>query len=562
VNVVTRLQRQALPARHSVSGERNEGLSMRKFHEMTAGVATLAVVAMVAATLTLTAGANAANAATAVKTDRTADIPLPAAAQSVMDKPQYANASLGLLQTDAAGRVIQANAADQMFAPASTAKLFSMSAAWKALGPDHTFTTPVYALGSRDKDTLKGDLVLVGSGDLSLGGRTTKSGGVAWENFDHADANGVPGAVLTKQNPLAGINNLASQVRKSGITEVNGNVLIDDRLFHSTTFEPEPTPVMINDNLIDLLAAPTTEGKAAKFTYRPHASSVKVVAKVKTVAAGEESDLTIKGHAPGTITVTGTIAADAQPMLKTADITDPAAFARTVFIDALKKAGVKVTAKATGQNPKKLPSADSYTAKAKVAAYVSPPYKDYAKLILKVSHNLGANLAVCLLAVKAGKTNCNDGFAPMQEFLKKSGVGTGMVALSDGRGDAGADRVAPIAVTQLLRYWLGQPDFDAFRACLPGLGVDGSLKDVQTSSPARGKIMAKTGTVVDLDRLNGRLSVQIKALGGFFQAGDGSWQVFDIVLSNAGGDGTIQPVLDANDDVGAIAASLWSGVNP
>ncbi|WP_308466225.1 D-alanyl-D-alanine carboxypeptidase/D-alanyl-D-alanine endopeptidase [Rathayibacter soli] len=554
---------------------------MMRFQGTTGGVAALAVVVMVGATLTLTAGAYpgaatnagaaaeanaAAEASTAVKADRTPDLPLPAGAQAVMDKPQFASASLGLLQTDAAGHVVQAHAADQMFMPGSTAKLFSTSAAWKLLGADHKFTTPVYAVGSRDKSTLKGDLVLVGSGDLSLGGRTTKSGGIAWENFDHADANSVPGAVLTPEDPLAGIKNLAAQVRKSGITRVDGNAMIDDRLFHST-FEPDPTPVMINDNLIDLLATPTTEGKDATLTYRPHASSLKVVSDVKTVAAGQKSVLTIKGHAPGTIKVTGTIAADAKPMLQTADIADTASFARTVFIDALKKEGVAVTAKATGTNPKVLPSAKTYTSKTKVAAYVSPPYKDYAKLILKVSHNLGANLAVCLLAVQAGKTDCNGGFAPMHAFLKKVGVDTTLVAQSDGRGGVPVDRVSPIALTQLLRYWLTQPDFDAFRACLPILGVDGSLKDVQTSSPARGKVMAKTGTVADLDRLNGRLTVQTKSLAGFFQAADGSWQVFNVVVNNvvvnnAGGDATVQPILDANDDVGAIAASLWSAANP
>jgi D-alanyl-D-alanine carboxypeptidase/D-alanyl-D-alanine-endopeptidase (penicillin-binding protein 4) len=103
-----------------------------------------------------------------------------------------------------------------------------------------------------------------------------------------------------------------------------------------------------------------------------------------------------------------------------------------------------------------------------------------------------------------------------------------------------------------------QPDFAQFRACLPILGTDGSLTDVATSSPAKGKVFAKTGTLIAQDVINGRLAVQAKALAGYFQTKRGSWRVFDIVVNNAGGDLTIQPVLDANEDVGQIAAQLWA----
>lgn len=51
--------------------------------------------------------------------------------------------------------------------------------------------------------------------------------------------------------------------------------------------------------------------------------------------------------------------------------------------------------------------------------------------------------------------------------------------------------------------------------------------------------------------------LQAKALAGYFQAGDGSWRTFDIVTNNAGSGPDVQPVLDANDDLGHIAALLW-----
>jgi serine-type D-Ala-D-Ala carboxypeptidase/endopeptidase (penicillin-binding protein 4) len=489
------------------------------------------------------------------------DTPLPPAITAIMAKAQYANASWGLLDLDPSGAVVHSRRADEMFIPGSTTKLFSVSAVWNVLGPDHRFTTPVYALGRRRGGTLKGNLVLVGVGDLSLGGRTTRDGGIAWEDADHSDANAIPGAVLTPQDPLAGIKELARQVRKAGITRVSGDVVIDDRLFRAD-FEPQPTPVMLNDNLIDLVATPTSSGRKASFFYRPRAASLSVDADVRTVAAGGPTRLNITGGAPGRIRVTGTIAEDSKPFVQVAPIADPAVFARTVFIQALRRAGVRVDAPAEGRNQaRKLPAASSYRRGSRVAAYVSPPYADYAKLILKVSHNLGANLGICLLAVTAGSKNCDAGFAPMKTFLDHAGVDLGQVAFADGRGGDPADRATPTAVAQLLRYWIDQPDFAVFRATLPILGVDGSLKNVAVQTAARGKVLAKTGTAVGADLLNLRLVVQGKALGGYFQQADGGWHVFDVVVNDAGGGPGVGPALDAGEDVGEIAAHLWEQAN-
>jgi len=477
-----------------------------------------------------------------------------------MNKPQYANASWGLLETDAAGRPVYSQRAGEMFIPGSTAKLFSVSTVWDMIGSTHRFTTPVYAVGRRQAGKLTGNLVLVGSGDLSLGGRTTSTGGIAWTNTDHTYANSVPGATLTPENPLAGIIALARQVRRSGITRVNGNALIDQRLF-SSSLDPQPFPVMINDDVIDLLVTPTSPGKDAKFFYRPHAATLSVKANVRTVTRGGVTQLNISGAAPGHISVTGTIAAGSTPQLRVAPIADPTAFARTVFIEALRKAGVTVSAPVGGPNPvTQLPPTSSYQAKGRVAAYVSPPYADYAKLILKVSHNLGANLGVCLLAVHVGSHDCDAGFPPMHSFLRLAGVDTNQIILADGRGGDPADRATPLAVTQILRYWIKRPDFAAFRACLPILGVDGSLVGVAVNTRARGKVFAKTGTAAAFDPLNGRLVLQSEALGGYFH-GKRGWEVFDMAVNNGGGGSSIQPVIDANEDQGLIAAVLWRKAN-
>ena len=41
--------------------------------------------------------------------------------------------------------------------------------------------------------TVQGDLVLVGKGDITMGGRTKPDGTVDFTNLDHNDANPLPG---------------------------------------------------------------------------------------------------------------------------------------------------------------------------------------------------------------------------------------------------------------------------------------------------------------------------------------------------------------------------------
>src|SRR5215208_6385858 len=106
---------------------------------------------------------------------------------------------------------------DRLYIPGSSTKLFSVSAALDDLGFDHRLKTPVYAQGSVKDGTLSGNLVLVASGDLTMGGRTAPNGTASYTPIDHTYADSVPGATLTPENPLAGLNEIAKQVRKSGI---------------------------------------------------------------------------------------------------------------------------------------------------------------------------------------------------------------------------------------------------------------------------------------------------------------------------------------------------------
>ncbi|MHA6796178.1 D-alanyl-D-alanine carboxypeptidase [Pseudonocardia bannensis] len=153
---------------------------------------------------------------------------LPATALEVMRRPRYATSRWFAYAADrATGETIHDVSADDLVLPASTTKLWATAAALDTFGPDFRFDTPVYRRGTVQGGTLQGDLVMVASGDLTMGGRDTPQGTIAFTSLDHAEANSIPGATVTAQDPLAGLDDLASQVAAAGIRQVSGDVLVD-----------------------------------------------------------------------------------------------------------------------------------------------------------------------------------------------------------------------------------------------------------------------------------------------------------------------------------------------
>ena len=201
--------------------------------------------------------------------------------RDVIDGARFQHAHWGLLVADRrTGEVLYERDADKLFPPASTTKLYSVSAALDALGSNFCFETPVFRRGTVDASgVLNGDLILVAVGDLTLGGRTTKANEIEYTKADHTYANPAGNAVLTAGDPLAGLNALARQVAAAGVREVRGQVIIDARAFapaSGTGSGPSRlTPIMVNDNLIDFTITPTSKGSPAKVDWRPKSAGAR-----------------------------------------------------------------------------------------------------------------------------------------------------------------------------------------------------------------------------------------------------------------------------------------------
>lgn len=480
------------------------------------------------------------------------------AALAVMDRPAYAHAQwfISVRDMDTGEQLVSLNS-DKLVGPASVVKTYSMGAGWQRFGPDHRIVTPVKRQGRLVRGELRGDLILVGKGDLTMGGRTKPNGGVDFTNLDHNDANLLPGATLTPENPLAGMYRLARQVRASGVRRVSGDVIVDDRLFQTSSMEDLPvTPIVVNNNLIDLTTTPAKPGRLASVVMRPQVRPWKVTNKVRTVAAGEPTRIAVSSPSHGRIVLDGQIAAGSDPALNVFGFRDPARYARTAFIKALRLAGVRVDANPVRADPvRRLPSKRRVTALPTVARLRSLPLAQEATYVLKVSYNRGAQTMICLLAVAAGSTDCDDGMDEAGRIWKQAGLDTTGAVLFDGSGLLG-NLVTADNQVNLQTIMARRPDAAAWRSTLPIMGVDGSLANVQPGGPATGRIFAKTGTLGAADLFNGgRVNFPTKALGGYMDAKSGRRLAFTIVVSNAVFD-TIAGAFAANDDVGNVATVI------
>jgi D-alanyl-D-alanine carboxypeptidase/D-alanyl-D-alanine-endopeptidase (penicillin-binding protein 4) len=229
-------------------------------------------------------------------------------------------------------------------------------------------------------------------------------------------------------------------------------------------------------------------------------------------------------------------------------VEDPLAFARTAFIEALQRHGVTVDAPAVAPNPASvLPAGSTYAPETRVAAFESPPFAQNAKLVLKVSLNLGANLDLSLFGVEQGQRTIDGALAAERSALiedfRVDGDQFDFPTNGSGTPDS---RAAPRALVQMLTAMSGTPVAEPYLAALPVLGVDGSLATAGTTLPGRGHVFAKPGTTIAAGPDGETPELKAQNLAGYIETRSGRRVAYALMVNDAG------PVVDIGADVGAV----------
>ncbi|RAR57181.1 D-alanyl-D-alanine carboxypeptidase/D-alanyl-D-alanine-endopeptidase (penicillin-binding protein 4) [Paraburkholderia unamae] len=502
----------------------------------------------------------------------------------IMHKSNYQSSTWSMRVIDLdSGKLIYDLNPDAQLLIGSVRKLFSVGSALIQLGAQYQFVTPVYRQGAVDASgILNGNLVLVASGDLTMGGRDNPDGTIAISTFDHNEANSLRNAILTTPDPLAGYNALAQQVAAAGIRTINGDVVIDDRLFEPFDFRSEfkVRPIFVNDDVIDVTLNPSAAGTVMPFDWRPKSAAFSVQSTLSTGSAASDLEIKLEPAPPtcfGTPgcagEISGNVPADyvpaltkSWPVIRTFRVTDPSSYARTVFIEALARAGVKVTATPVASNPVQLlPAKGSYSSSTQVAQLTSQSYAQIARYVMKVSYNIGADTSLMLYGLAAsGATTMTGALAAEQAELSSTfGIAPSQYHFVDGSG--GDDTTATSsAVISLLKGMSTQSVFSSYRDSLPTLGVDGTLANTtnfesdSTLAGARGQVHAKTGTFVGADAsAPSGMILKGHSLAGYIDTKSGHRLAFVVTVNNVPMS-SLDDVISVFQDEGTISAQLWN----
>lgn len=176
---------------------------------------------------------------------------------------------------------------------------------------------------------------------------------------------------------------------------------------------------------------------------------------------------------------------------------NPALAAAALFRQALLEAGVVVA------RPSRTGRAGAFALP--LASVASPPLGAIVRFMDRESDNLSAELLLKELgAVLAERGTTAAGAELLRRELAAAGIPLAGVRIVDGSGLSQLDRLTVTALVAILEAaWndpsLRKPFFDA----LPVAGLNGTLADRMRRPPARGNVVAKTGTTREASGLSG-----------------------------------------------------------
>lgn len=412
-------------------------------------------------------------------------------------EPRFASAAWGIAVVSLEnGRTIYAHDADKLLTPASTAKLFTAALALDAFADDHRVATTLFTTAKPSRDgELRGDIVLVGYGDPSLG--VDKR--VSW-----ADT-------------------LAIELRKSGVTQVRGDLVADATWFAAprfgngweaadlqTWFGAPASALSVDENVVRVeIAAAAQLGAKARVSFDPPASAPDLVNDIRTVASRAITDVSlIRSPGQSTLHAFGSIARDAEAQSYRVALDDPARVAGEQLRAALLRQGVTVAGKTRSVYWPDFDESLRSDRHERVATVWSPPLADLVTRGMKISQNLYMHNLLLMVGAQARATELGNGeiathfrssesrgIDALRRFLSTIGISPDAALIEDGAGLSRRNLVSANAMVQLLAHHGTAPEHSTFRKTLPEAGVDGSLTGRLRGSPAQGRVHAKTGSM-------------------------------------------------------------------
>jgi|TARA_B110000879_G_scaffold118517_1_gene157464 D-alanyl-D-alanine carboxypeptidase/D-alanyl-D-alanine-endopeptidase (penicillin-binding protein 4) len=419
-----------------------------------------------------------------------------------VSQSNLASASIGILVKNATGEVVLEHNANTSLIPASTQKLLTTAVALEQLGSRFQFETKIWYSGSIDEaGVLKGDLWIQGGGDPTLG--SDRFGGVE------------------KLNQI-----WVSEIQKAGIKSISGSVKVDATVFpkYSTPrtwiwedlgnyYGAVPSGLSFHDNTYKMvLNSPFEVGAVCKVVRtEPEMKHLRFDSQV-TGSNDRVDNAYIYGAEGSTLRfIKGTIPKGRKEFSIKGSISNPELVAERWLVEVLTQKGIAVGGKTFNDDQKQL----LYTHK-------SPYLSEIVTLTNKHSINLYAeHMAIWLNENRGEKLTIELGAQSVKEGIRKMGIDTKGMFLVDGSGLSRFNALTPTQMVGLLDYMKTSENAATFNKSLSVAGESGTLKRMFTSSPAKGKIKAKSGYME-----------RVRSYAGYIETLQGKKFTFCILVNN------------------------------
>jgi D-alanyl-D-alanine carboxypeptidase/D-alanyl-D-alanine-endopeptidase (penicillin-binding protein 4) len=398
--------------------------------------------------------------------------------------------------------------------PASTMKLLTSSAALELLGPELTFKTTIGYTGTLDRKTgrLQGDIVIRGGGDPVLGSEYFKD---HYGNFT--------GTWIT-------------QIRKSGIKQVEGRIITDDSRYD---YQPVPAGWLWEDPG-NYYGAGAHGLSVFDNTYEIHfrtgaENSFPVLTRIvpeicrnaltNMLISSGYSDQGYVFAAPYSNSgwIAGSIPVNRDDFVLKASIPDPPLLLAKILDIKLDSAGITVSGNPSTARLEKDFSVRELTV---VSETISPPLGEIIEVLNHESVNLIAEHLVKELGREyRGHGSTAAGIEAVYEFLVSGGVSVDGLFMEDGSGLSPLNSINSGAMAKLLFHMKKRAKyFDYFYSSLPEAGKEGTLKNRFHDPLFERNLRAKSGSMT-----------RVISYAGYFRASSGKELIFCIIINNYSG---------------------------
>jgi len=429
------------------------------------------------------------------------------AVTDTIEADRYSGAFWGIEVTNLeTGRRLFRHNSDHLFTPASNTKLLTTAAALRRLRPSYRYETRIYVDGPVRNGVLRGNLIVRGSGDPTLGG------------------------YQQRRNPTAVFRDWADSLAAAGITRIDGAIIGDDDPFSDVplgegwswndvpyAYAAEINGLVFNTNAIDVeVRGGRRPGAPGRITWTPFKTDfVRVHNQSRTVPRDSSSDEEYDRPFGENIFTVRSRLHPGEIQEETLTITEPTRYFTHVLRRVLLQEGISVAGR--GVDVDEMPIDPHYAADSvrQVATYRSPPLREIVRTMNHESQNLYAEQLLRTLAIENRPDTTSEeltvgssdlGALATRIELAKTGIDTSRVQMVDGSGLSRKNYLSPRAMTRLLETMWNEAEpsvKSTFYESLPIGGREGTLEYRYQAGAANGNVQAKTGTLSGVSALSG-----------------------------------------------------------